>query len=142
MTVVSERLAKLLAERTPVPGHRPWPRYEIDEAAWATIAQELGKGGGDLLGLWGEKDNVHLAMRVAGAAAPCVVSLRMKNSDFPSVGRYHAPAIRLERAIRDLYGAASFGSPDRRPWLDHGAWGLRAPLGARAPAVRRRSGGV
>ena len=53
-----------------------------------TIAQELGEGGGDLLGLWGEKDNVHLALRVAGAAAPCVVSLRMKNSDFPSVGRY------------------------------------------------------
>ena len=66
MMVVSERLAKLLAERTPVPGHRPWPRYEIDEANWSTIAQELGKGGGDLLGLWAEKDNVYLAMRVAG----------------------------------------------------------------------------
>ncbi len=83
MMVVSERLAKLLAERTPVPGHRPWPRYEIDEANWSTIAQELGKGGGDLLGLWAEKDNVYLALRVAGEAAPCVVSLRMKNSDFP-----------------------------------------------------------
>jgi Ni,Fe-hydrogenase III large subunit len=136
MMVVSERLAKLLAERPPVPGHRPWPRYEIDEAAWVTVAQELGKGGGDLLGLWAEKDNVYLAMRVAGAAAPCVVSLRMKNSDFPSVGRYHAPAIRLERAVRDLNGAMSIGSPDRRPWLDHGQWGLRAPLGVRAPTVR------
>jgi Ni,Fe-hydrogenase III large subunit len=139
MTIMSERLAKLIAERTPVPGHRPWPRYEVDEAAWITISQELGKGGGDLLGLWGEKDNIHLAMRVADAAAPCVVSLRMKNSDFPSVGRYHAPAIRLERAIRDLHGALSLGSPDRRPWLDHGAWGVLAPLGACAPTVRRRA---
>src|SRR5207342_1055441 len=28
-------------------------------------------------------------------------------------------------------------APDRRPWLDHGAWSLRAPLGARTPAPRR-----
>src|SRR5436190_16971648 len=134
---MSERLAKLIAERTPVPAHRPWPRYEVDEAAWITVAQELGQGGGDLLGLWSEKDNIHLALRVTGAAAPCLVSLRMKNSEFPSVGRFHAPAIRLERAVRDLHGAVPFGLPDRRPWLDHGAWGVRAPLGPRAPSVRR-----
>jgi len=134
---MSERLAALIADRTPVSGHRPWPRYEIDDAAWVTIAQELGKGGGDLLSLWGDQDQVHLAMRVAGAAEPCVVSLRMTTSDFPSVGRFHAPAIRLERAARDLYGFTPFSAPDRRPWLDHGAWGLRAPLGARSPSMRR-----
>ena len=27
--------------------------------------------------------------------------------------------------------------PIERPWLDHGAWGLRAPLGAREPALLR-----
>ena len=134
---MSERLAALIAERVPVASHRPWPRYEVNETAWLTVTQSLGAGGGDLLGLWGEKDSVHLALRVAGAAEPCVVSLRTKNSDFPSVGRFHAPAIRLERAIRDLHGMTSLGSPDRRPWLDHGAWGIRAPLGARAPSVRR-----
>ena len=74
MMAMRERLAKLIAERAPVPGHRPWPRYEVDEAAWITVAQELGQGGGDLLGLWGEKDNVHLALRVAGAAFPCVLN--------------------------------------------------------------------
>jgi Ni,Fe-hydrogenase III large subunit len=30
--------------------------------------------------------------------------------------------------------------PDRRPWLDHGAWGVRAPLGSRPPAARRDPG--
>ncbi len=134
---MSERLAKLIAEQTPVAGHRPWPRYEVDQAGWIVAAQALGEGGGDLLGLWGEKDFVHLALRVAGAATPCVISYRVKSADFPSVGRYHAPALRLERAVRDLYGHAPFSSPDRRPWLDHGAWGLRAPLGPRAPSLRR-----
>ena len=31
------------------------------------------------------------------------------------------PAIRLERAARDLYGLDPIGLPDTRPWLDHGA---------------------
>ncbi|MSP46888.1 MAG: hydrogenase expression protein HypE [Xanthobacteraceae bacterium] len=134
---MSERLAKRIAEGTPVASHRPWPRYEVDQAGWTGAAQALGEGGGDLLGLWGETDFVHLALRVTGAAAPCVLSYRVKTSDFPSVGRYHAPALRLERAVCDLYGHLPFGSPDRRAWLDHGAWGLRAPLGPRTPSLRR-----
>jgi Ni,Fe-hydrogenase III large subunit len=133
----ADRLAALIADRAPVAGHRPWPRYEIDHETWIQVAQALGEGSGDLLGLWGEKDNVHLALRASGAAAPCVVSVRVKIADFPSVGRHHMPAIRLERALRDLYGFAPLGMLDRRPWLDHGAWGMRAPLGARPPAARR-----
>lgn len=137
---MSERLAALLTNRAPIGGHRPWPRYEIDHDTWLAVAQALGEGGGSLLSLWGEKDNVHMALRVAGQAQPCVVSVRVKIADFPSVGRFHAPAIRLERAVRDLYGFAPLGILDRRPWLDHGAWGMRAPLGARPPAARRDPG--
>jgi Ni,Fe-hydrogenase III large subunit len=131
-----ERLAELLVDRNAVAGHRPWPRYEVDHGDWTAIAEALGQGGGDLLGLWGEKDLVHLALRVKGVSAPCVVSVRVRMGDFPSVGRHHAPAIRLERAVRDLHGFTPLGAPDRRPWLDHGAWGLRAPLGTRASAAR------
>src|SRR5262249_33688685 len=97
----------------------------------------LGEGGGDLLSLWGDKDSVHMALRAKGQAAPCVVSVPIKIADFPSVGRFHAPAIRLERALRDLYGYAPLGMPDRRPGIDPGAGGVRAPLGARPPAGRR-----
>jgi Ni,Fe-hydrogenase III large subunit len=42
---------------------------------------------------------------------------------FPSVGLSHAPAIRLERTIRDLHGLVPQDAPDGRPWLDHGRWG-------------------
>ena len=140
MIGMSSRLAALIADRVPVAGHRPWPRYEIDHDTWLAIAQALGQGGGDLLALWGEKDNVHMALRGKDAASPCVVTVRVKIADFPSVGRFHAPAIRLERALRDLYGFAPLGMPDRRPWLDHGAWGMRAPLGPRPPAARRDPG--
>jgi Ni,Fe-hydrogenase III large subunit len=137
MNAPGQRLAALLAGRTPAENHRPWPRYEIEHETWVAIAQILGEGGGDLLSLWADGERVHMALRGRGATAPVVVSVALKIADFPSVGRYHAPAIRLERALRDLYGYAPLGMPDRRPWIDHGAWGMRAPLGARPPAVRR-----
>jgi Ni,Fe-hydrogenase III large subunit len=47
------------------------------------------------------------------------------------VATRHTPAGRLERALCDLHGLQAEGAPDSRPWLDHGRWGLRAPLAAR-----------
>jgi Ni,Fe-hydrogenase III large subunit len=60
-----------------------------------------------------------------------------EGASFPSVGRFHPPAIRLERVIRDLYGYVPDGAPDCRGWLDHGQWERSAPLGANVPAPRR-----
>ncbi len=59
-----------------------------------------------------------------------IVVLTIEGSDYPSVGELHAPAIRLERALRDLWGLNPVGLPDTRPWLDHGKWGERHPLGS------------
>jgi Ni,Fe-hydrogenase III large subunit len=121
---------------TPVAHHRPWPRYEIDAAAWEAIGAVLGSGQGDLIALWGEPGAVHLALR-SPRQSPAIASLAVRDNAFPSIGRYHPPAIRLERAIADLYGYTVSGAPDVRPWLDHGAWGVRAPLGAREAAALR-----
>jgi Ni,Fe-hydrogenase III large subunit len=41
---------------------------------------------------------------------------------------FHAPASRLERAARDLFGIEFVGLPDPRPWLDHGRWPVHRPL--------------
>ena len=46
----------------------------------------------------------------------------------------HPPAIRLERAIHDLFGLEALDAPDTRPWLDLGFWNVRHPLGKRGPA--------
>src|SRR5207245_3219417 len=54
---------------------------------------------------------------------------------FPSVGKHHPPALRLERIINDLFGLSAQGSPDARPWLDHNRWGVRYPLGDRINAL-------
>jgi hypothetical protein len=53
---------------------------------------------------------------------------------YPRVGARHSPVIRLERAIRDLYGLDAIGAPDTRTWLDLGFWDVRHPLGNRTAA--------
>src|SRR6185295_9022672 len=48
-------------------------------------------------------------------------------------GWRQAPAIRLERAIYDLFGLEAVDAPDMRSWLDLGFWDVRHPLGKKAP---------
>ncbi len=81
-----------------------------------------------LLGLWGDKDSVHMALCDEAAGEFGVVSLACPDGGFPSVAQSHPPALHLEAAIRDLFGLQPSGSPDPRPWLDHGRWGVRYPL--------------
>ena len=90
-----------------------------------------------LLGLWATRESVHMALSGGGLDSPVILSLACDGGRFPSVGRRHAPAIRLERALRDLSGMEPEGLADRRPWLDHGTWPLRHPLGVRRAGSAR-----
>jgi Ni,Fe-hydrogenase III large subunit len=134
-TMEEGAIARLLSGRAPADFHAPWPRFEADAALWTAVAKAMGDGGADLIGLWGDAGRVHMALR-APPAGPCVISLVVEGESFPSVGRFHPPAIRLERAICDLYGYAPTDAPDSRSWLDHGQWGRSAPLVADVPAPR------
>ena len=49
-------------------------------------------------------------------------SLPCPEGGYPAVSIHRPGAIRLERAIRDLFGLEAEGAADRRPWLDHGRW--------------------
>ena len=90
-----------------------------------------------MLGLWGEPSMVHMAIMDEDAAGIAVVSLDCPDRIYPSVGTHHPPAIRLERAINDLFGLSANGLPDTRPWLDHDRWGVRFPLGVASTRRRR-----
>jgi Ni,Fe-hydrogenase III large subunit len=116
-----------------VASHRPWPRVAVDAEGWDSATFLAADGRCTLIGLWGEKDAVHMALAVQDPLEIAVVSLATPDGRFPSVGRHHPPAIRPERAIRDLFGLAPHGAVDERPWLDHGRWGRRQPLGAARP---------
>jgi Ni,Fe-hydrogenase III large subunit len=114
--------------------HRPWPRVIVDREAWEQATSLLVDGQFTLLGLWGAKAFVHMAVVGPGNDGPAVLSLACDHNSFPSVGRLHPPAIRLERTVRDLVGLEAEGLVDARPWLDHGTWRLRRPFGVRGSA--------
>ena len=111
-----------------VEAQRPWPRAIVDEAAWHGVARDLAAGRLTLLSLWAEADAVHMALFDEQAGETGVVSHEFRHGRFPSVGAVHPPAIRFERAIRDLYGFEPVGLWDLRPWLDFGAWDVMQPL--------------
>lgn len=101
---------------------RPWPRGVVNEATWRLVTERLADGRATLLDLWSEPGVVHMAVRSDDKLVIGVVSLDCPDQRFPSVGRLHPPAIRLERTIRDMTGLVPDGAPDERPWLDHGTW--------------------
>jgi len=127
-------LAQALAGGFAVPAHRPWPRRVVDAGLWSALAGQLAEGRWALLGLWGDEDSVHMALLDEAARDIAVATCACPDGTFPSIGRLHPPAIRPERAIRELNGLVPAGLPDQRPWLDHGRWALRQPLAA-APAL-------
>ncbi len=59
-------------------------------------------------------------MAILEKSEPRLLHLPCAAGRFPSIGALHAPAIRLERAARDLAGLEAEGAPDARPWLRHG----------------------
>lgn len=118
----------------PVAGHRPWPRYTTTPGGWRTLLEALAGNTWSLLGLWAEPGCVHAALREDMAGDMAVVSLDCPDGSFPSLSAVRPGAIRLERAIQDLYGLTAERLTDPRPWLDHGRWGVRRPLSAEPAA--------
>jgi Ni,Fe-hydrogenase III large subunit len=128
-------LIDVMLEGRQVQQHSPWPRATVDASVWTFAASELAQGRWSLLGLWGEPSTVHMAIMDGYAADIVVVSLDCPDRVYPSVGKHHPPALRLERTINDLFGLSAEGLPDTRPWLDHNRWGVRFPLGDRINAL-------
>lgn len=110
----------------------PWPRYRLDRAQSLALVAQLETADWSLLGLWGDSEAVHVALCERAAKAFAVASLDARDGHFPSLGQVRPGAIRLERAVQDLFGLAADGLADTRPWLDHGEWPQTHPL-ARLP---------
>jgi Ni,Fe-hydrogenase III large subunit len=114
--------------------HRPWPRAIVTDDGWQQAIDQLAAGRCTLLGLWGDVPCVHMALLAENFDDIAVLSYICKDGTYPSVAARHPPAIRLERAIRDLFGLDAIDTPDTRTWLDLGFWSVRHPLGKKKPA--------
>jgi Ni,Fe-hydrogenase III large subunit len=115
-------VATLLAMGHPIAGHRPFPRAVVDEAGWRRAGELLVGGQCTLLSVWGEPGQVHMALLDADSSSVIgVLTVLCRDGQYPAIGALHPPAIRLERALRDMCNIEPAGLPDTRPWLDHGA---------------------
>ncbi|MGY2844412.1 Ni,Fe-hydrogenase III large subunit [Bradyrhizobium sp. USDA 4509] len=123
------RLIDLIRAGHRIERHHPWPRAVVDGDTWRAAAHALADGGLSLLGLWGEPSRVHMAVLDDRTSDIGVISLDCPDRQFPSVAAHHPPALRLERTLHDLFGLQATDTPDSRPWLDHGRWQTRFPLG-------------
>ncbi|MFN4087566.1 MAG: nickel-dependent hydrogenase large subunit [Alphaproteobacteria bacterium] len=119
---------------TMVPHHLPWPRQVLDRFDQPDLAAFLGSGDTELLGLWGDAGAVHTALRDPASGALAVATMPCPTGRFPSIAAVRPGALRLERAVRDMFGHEPIGAVDSRPWLDHGLWPVTAPLAADPPA--------
>src|SRR5450631_3157044 len=132
-------LIDLMLEGRAVQHHGRWPRATVDASVWKFAAGEVARRRWSLLDLWGEPATVHMAIMDADTGEIATVSLDCPDLTYPSVGLHHPPALRLERAINDLFGLSAEGLPDARPWLDHDCWGVSFPLGNRVYGLSKTS---
>jgi len=111
-----------------VPAARPWPRFELDGKCWRLLVERLDGADWTLLAEWGGPAEVHAAFRDEATGDIAVASRACADNRFFAIGQVRPGAIRLERAIHDLWGLVPEGLEDRRPWLDHGRWPMTRPL--------------
>ena len=115
--------------------HHPWPRAVVAEEGWQQAIDQLANRpllAARPMGRCARRFTWRCWTRTSSDVA--VVSYTCTSGKYPSVAARHPPAIRLERAIRDLFGLEAVDTPDPRPWLDLGFWTVRHPLGKKGPA--------
>jgi len=96
-----------------------WQRSVGSRGDWEQAVARLRAGELALLALWGEPGQAHMALIENETASVALLSVECEANRYPSVGRAHPPALRPERALRDLVGLEPEGLPDTRPWLRH-----------------------
>ncbi len=130
--------AAIIESGEPVPS-RPWPRYLLSPDLWSEMVAALaGEPALALLGLWSD-GRLAIALfqdqdaagggRMLAASCPCV------GDAYPALSPARPSAAWFERMVQDLWGRSATGGRDSRPWLDHGRWGVRAPMTARPQAA-------
>jgi Ni,Fe-hydrogenase III large subunit/Ni,Fe-hydrogenase III component G len=116
-------------ERLPAP--LPIRRACVDAAHWLAAAGSIAQSGGRLVALWGSDRSrgadAALAICAAYAAEGGLywvdLGLAADAPHYPDLAQLFPYAGRMQRAVSDLLGLVADGAQDRRPWLNHGAWG-------------------
>ncbi len=120
--------AAIIASGRVEPCH-PWPRNLLTTDQWTALAEALTEGPSpELLGMWADTITVHALFHVVEPEGFLLASVRVEAGRYPALSPARPAAAWFERAIADLFGHRAEGGLDARPWLDHGRWGVTAPM--------------
>ena len=108
-------------------GRDGFARLRVDEATWTRLAMGCAAGLHDFGAIWHDAGDVSMLLLDARAGLRAIVSLATAAGEYPAVSRWHLPASRPERTLRDLGAGKPLGMPDDRNWIDHGVWPVAAP---------------
>jgi len=95
-------------------------------SAWQEAGRRLAAGEASLVSLWADGPRARLAL-LSGTEVG-IVDHEAPGGRYPSLGRLHPPALRLERALAESSALVPDGLPDTRPWLLHGAEAASYPF--------------
>ena len=77
-------------------------RADVDADSWTALADGCAAGAHDLVSLWADDGAMRLALSDAARGLRAILSLRTEAGRYPSVAARHPPALRLERAMREV----------------------------------------
>ena len=117
---------------------RPWPRAELDRAAWNRLIPALADEPTlALLALWADQSHAHALFQDETEGLIIPASLPIEDGAYPALSQVRPGAALFERMIHDLWGHSAIGARDLRPWLDHGKFVTTFPMAARAGQAQR-----
>ncbi len=94
--------------------------------AWTEAAGKLAAGQASLVSLWADAGTARIAI-LAGTTIE-IIDDPAPEGRFPSIGRLHPPALRLERALAEFFPLVPEGLPDTRSWILHGSAATAYPF--------------
>ncbi len=114
---------------TVIPSNLTARRMKVGAVRWYKDAEKFRAAGGRLLTLWGADDRdrdrrfrIYAAYLLKEGVAVLEHEMdSVTKPTYPSLAEIFPFALRMERAIHDLFGIASM-EPDHRGWLRHGGW--------------------
>jgi len=130
--------ASLILRTVPWAPSRPWPRAELDRAAWDRLIPALvSEPELALIGLWADQTQVHALFQDETEGLILPASLTVTDGAYSALSPSRPGAALFERMIHDLWGHTAIGARDMRPWIDHGKFLSVPPLAAK-PTVPTR----
>jgi len=112
-----------------LPGAMPIWHGTVDAIQFRSLCEQVGRGGGKLVALWGSDElardagyALHVSLVTAIGMLCLTLPLDSERPAYPDISDLFPGANRMQRAAADLLGLHATGADDHRKWIRHASW--------------------